>query len=223
MNNYLIEQCNILSKKYIKNRKAIFGDIPLIPQLYWGTLHFPDIIILGKNASYSVEDELDNYHFGDILRENALPNKNDNRFFAEDILTNLTGKFALSGSSRWWRNAFSSWEPYETYEDKNHFMQNVAIVNMYGFYSESLDTKPKEKSYLENEPEILDMIRKHIKSGKPIYIMWKKSIEWWEDLLGVKFNPNTTYIVNGKNSRNRLLKNSVLLSVVSGGDSHQNK
>jgi len=211
MNNYLIEQCNILSKKYIKNRKAIFGDIPLIPQLYWGTLHFPDIVILGKNASYSVEDELDNYHFDDILKENALPNKNNNRYFIEDILTNLTSKFALSNTSRWWRNAFSGWEPYETCEDQNHFMQHVAIVNMYGFYSESLDTKPGEKSYLENEPEILDMIKNHVKSRKPVYIMWKKSIEWWEDLLGVKFYLDTTYIVNGKNSRNRLLKNSVLL------------
>ncbi len=211
MDNYLIEQCNILSKKYIKNRKAIFGDIPLFPQLYWGNLHNPDIIILGKNASYSVEDELDNSYFDDILKENALPNKNNNRYFIEDILTNLTSKFALSNTSRWWRNAFSGWGPYETCEDQNHFMGNVAIVNMYGFYSESLDTKPEEKSYLENEPEILDMIRNHVKSRKPVYIMWKKSIEWWEELLGVKFYLDTTYIVNGKNSRNRLLKNSIQL------------
>ena len=230
--NFYIEQCDILSKKYIKHREFIKGSydasIPydvaelfnheLIPQLYWGNLNDPEIVILGKNASYSFEDELDNYHFRGWLLLNLLSNKDSSRNFFCDILTNSNNIFINSSVSRYWRNAFIGWEPYENFKNKNNFMRKTAIINMYGFYSEELSEKPEEPSYLENEKEILDMIRNHITNHKPIYIMWKKSLKWWKDLLGVEFDPNNTYIVNGNNSRNKYLKNSVLLSSILSTD-----
>lgn len=174
----LKKDCQKLSNKYIKHREMIFGDIPLIPQLYWGNCINPDTIILGKNASYSVEDEIDNFHFRMDLLKNALSNEDNNRYFLSNLLVDTTKEFCMTSVSRYWRNAFSGWDDYECGCNKNSFMDNVAIINMYGFYSEELSEKPKEKSYLEEEPELLDMIRNHIKSGKTIYIMWKKSIKW---------------------------------------------
>ena len=73
---------------------------------------------------------------------------------------------------------------------------------MFGFYSSSLDELPNEDSYIYKDIEI----KKHINElildpNVEVYIMWKKSISWWEKLLGIKFDSsniiNRVKIVNG--------------------------
>ena len=196
----------------------------LIPQFFWGYLTNPDIIILGKNPVYSLDDEIDNRDFALFFEQNLQINERDED--TVNLLTNLKSAFASSGTSRWWRKSFKGWSDFSNenikFEDlplnkRCNFMSEykIAIFNMYGFYSKSLSSRPKTNSYIiENDfqKELASIIGR----AKKVYVMWEASMNWWfgkDGILGLDIQdlPNEVevYIVNGNCKCNCLLKNSV--------------
>ena len=200
------------SKYHLKRIKGFKES--LVPQFYWGNINGAEIIILGKNPSYSIDDELDNKYLSKYLKRNLEYNKRDDEVV--NLLTNANCEFSLSGTSRWWRKAFDGWELYENCTDKNIFMNKVAIFNMFGFYSPSLSEKPSKESYINDE--LKNKIIELLNDCEEIYIMWKASIDWWfgeNGLLKIEISEDMKkklYIVNSKCSCNSRLKDAELYS-----------
>ena len=198
------------NSKYNLNRKEGYEDkAHLVPQFYWGNIDKASIVILGKNPSYSLNDEMDNMYLRKYLEQNlSFYNRNEETI---NLLTNIDCEFSLSGTARWWRNAFEGWEEYDKCKDKNHFMNDVAIFNMFGFYSPTLSEKPAAKSYIDDE--IKAKIIKLLKKCSRIYIMWYVSIDWWfgkDGLLGIDIEEckDRVFVVNSKCSCNAKFKNA---------------
>jgi hypothetical protein len=218
----IIEHENSKYKTNRLNTELYSGE--LIPQFFWGDLTSPNIIILGKNPVYSIDDEIDNRDFSSFLNQNLKTNERDEE--TVNLLTNLKSKFASSGTSRWWRKSFKGWSDFSDenikFEDlplnkRCNFMSEykIAIFNMYGFYSKSLNSRPNNKSYII-ENDFKEELVSIISNAKKIYIMWEASLNWWfgkDGILDLDIhnlaNKVEVYIVNGKCKCNCLLKNSV--------------
>ena len=210
------------SGKHIKKRINPYSEKQdLLCQYCWGNLEEPKVIILGKNPSYSMEDEVDNHFFGNYLKLNCvLENRDVN---VVNLLTNFEEMFYTSSTARWWRRAFTGWN-YKTgpktkdkkgafenleIEEKRLFMNNIAIFNLYGFYSEYLDKEQDNENYTI-EASLLDKLKALMKKELPIYIMWYKSIDWWKNKgIDLDSYSGMVYVVNGSCSANKCLNNSI--------------
>lgn len=204
--NNIIENEN--GKYNLKRESGYENSDQLVPQFYWGNIEKPRIVILGKNPSYSIDDELDNKYLRKYLKDNLDYDNRDDKVVK--LLTNTDCDFSLSGTSRWWRKAFDGWKLFEECPDKNSFMKNVVIFNMFGFYSPSLNEKPSKESYIDDNKK--NKIIELLNDCEEIYIMWKASIDWWfgeNGLLKIEISEDMKkklYIVNSKCSCNSKFK-----------------
>ena len=167
-----------LSKKYknsilkkdennIDKIKEIFGyddNTNLIPQCFWGNIINPEIIILAKNPSHVLTDDIDNKYFRNTLIENLKikdrKNIHNNLLFCNSSFDKDI-PFELSGVSKWWRDFFGE---NINLENKNDFMKKVCVINLCGYYKTSLDEPiPEELFWFYNpnkENHIDDYIEK---------------------------------------------------------------
>ena len=174
----------------------------LIPQLWWGNLENPEIIILGKNPSYRKEDELDNRN--EEFRNNVLI-KNVS-YFNRDNTLNLDILFKKYSHI----NVIKTWKRYLNYLDKEYYGK-VAIYNMFGYYRTNLDKPNPSISHLSTNNQIRDeLINKIIDNPNSVYFMWNGTKKLWKNIL-CTYDDKKSYIVeqildnakslNEKNSR----------------------
>lgn len=147
--------------------KEIFGyddNTNLIPQCFWGNIINPEIIILAKNPSHVLTDDIDNKYFRNTLIENLkIKDRNNihNNLLFCDSSFDKDIPFELSGVSKWWQDFFGE---NINLENKNDFMETVCIINLCGYYKTSLDKPiPEELFWFYNpnkENHIDDYIEK---------------------------------------------------------------
>lgn len=211
----LKEDKEILKHFRIKNRFIIENQKHLVPQLFWGNLKDPKYVILGKNPSYTIEDEFDcKYFYNDLKKNLKIENHlNDNNRII-NLLTNRNELFGLSYVAKWWQRSFSNLDDYKT--NPEYFMTKVAIANIYGYYSkDSSPEKPFVNIELLNKSHIFKYIkelRAAIENAEIIFILWEDSIPAWEYILNndcegfFDKQKRKIYISNIKNRRNKILK-----------------
>ncbi len=182
-------------KELIKEK----GIKELIPQFWWGDIDCeePEMVILGRNPSFCIDDILDNKYFSDDFKKNINGNNE-----SKNLLLGQDKIFICSGVSRWWREAFKGRNITS--------MEGIAIYNLFGFYSKkypkNIDIKLSHINVLE---DLKEKIVKQIKSSKIVFLMWEKSFDAWKELLGKEnFKGMNIYVVNHKCACNRYLKSS---------------
>ena len=197
----------------------IVNGVEFVPQYYWGNINTPKIVVLGKNPSLRIEpdkhkrsDFIDNCKFEPELTENLnITNASDrtkiinNYLFRERMKTD-------SYVGYWWNKSLG-----KLMREKNLIGDDICIFNISGEYSKTTDNKPETKLINNIKINNLSAIE-HIKNlinnkTVNIYIMWKKSISWWEEILGIKFDSDgiidRVNIVNGKCSCNIYLSAAI--------------
>ncbi len=184
----IVEDEEILDLFLRDDKREIVPEmVELVPQLFWGNLKDPQLVILGKNPSYTVEDELDCKYYSKELKEN-LKVENHCDAKKEDVvnlLSNLSNRFYTSNASRWWRRYLSGLS--KNNDNKQVSMSEIGIFNIYGYYAK--DGSPDEAYHnakmLEKAHIIkyIDTVYNVLQTAKTIVIMWKGSIPAWEYLL----------------------------------------
>lgn len=177
-------------EKYIDKIKELFVyNENLIPQCFWGNIKDPQIIILAKNPSYSIDDELDNkYYSKTFLKNLKISDRNEsiiNVLFSET--SEDTNPFELSCVSKWWRKFF---DDNITSETQKTVMNKICILNLCGYYKTEVKKKIDERLfwfYDEQKDKISDLIVNLFTKNKnleKIISVWKlNDSNPWKDIL----------------------------------------
>ena len=134
-------------QKKVKELFAYDDNTSLIPQCFWGNINDPEIIILAKNPSHVLTDDIDNKYFKNTLTENLKiknRSKNHNNILFSDSSFDNDIPFELSGVSKWWRDFFGE---SINLENKNDFMEKVCIINLCGYYKTRVDIEIPEELF----------------------------------------------------------------------------
>ena len=146
----------------------------LIPQLWWGNLEDPEVIILGKNPSYiPSEDDPDNCNkeFRDFLRNNLK-------------FSNRTDDYKLS-------------VVFEKYKERNVIKKHwtkildgvtnkdaVAVYNIFGYYKTTIEISDLGMSHIAKNVNIKNkIINQIINKPNNVYFLWKGTKKLWFELL----------------------------------------
>lgn len=225
----LFEKNDDIVKKFVNNKAKKEklsrinprDDVVLVPQLFWGDFDNPDIVILGKNPSYSEDDEKDNSNYQTFLKENLEFSKHKNNEEFTKHKNNKIMNFLSFNSEKeenfhaieWWKKSFAGTNDFSN--------KKVAVFNLYGYYAKessdvlfNKDMAYKTHIYLDNH---IDDIKELINSEncKAVFILWSKCVNIWSALLGDCFNNNIgkIFVVNVKCPQNKLLKEAVPYSI----------
>lgn len=209
-NYYCINGDQELFKKYNFISKTEDGKNTLVPQLWWGNLIKPKVVILGKNPSYRSEsksikgksDDKDNSCDG---TRNYL----ENNITRNEFNTNFLDIIKDSYVSFWWRNFLGD-------ENVDLLKNNIAVLNIFGYYSVNSDYLDKiQDSYLKQSHiyKRNEKVKQLLKQAKAIIFLWQGSEKVWNKVLSSNEEMNEKffddksirkklYFANYKNGRN---------------------
>lgn len=144
----------------------------LIPQLWWGCVDNPNIVILAKNPCLSISDlyENSNNAIKTILVENLIRKNNDNKIV--DTLFSRESIISTTTTANWWHQAFKEFQN-ENDGFVNDFLSKnrIAIFNLFGYYSHSFPYSVDEIKSVMNK-DYVDYITGKVKNAKCVIVIW---------------------------------------------------
>ena len=153
----------------------------LTPQLWWGNLDDPKIVILGLNPSCleSDFDDNNNQGFKEILKQNLSYNKRNKKLNLNELFQNQNFKNIKVINT--WMVDYN----LQIFKDK---LNDVAIYNMFGYYQTKLNKRDIKLSHIKGE--IKEDIIEKIKRADKVYFLWggEENRKLWIKLLCE--NPN---------------------------------
>ena len=163
----------------------------LIPHCFWGNIKDPEIVILAKNPSYSIDDELDNKYFRKTFMGNLKIEDRDESII--NVLFSSTSydgiPFELSCVSKWWRAFF---DKNINLSNQETFMSKICILNLCGYYKTTVEKKIGKHLFwfYDNKNNkiddvIIDLFNKEKnKNLKKVISVWKfNDNNPWKDIL----------------------------------------